>query len=390
MGSKKSQETQSPVENVKDLSLPMDEWIHSAEESNESFERITEPPSDLLLTTRKVIANVAQEEVDMYAPMDSASIEAVFVEPVESEKSTYGQETGPDSEPVTASPAVPSFAAEPQPELSLAASRPRWRIPALVFSFCLFGAIGLGMAALFLFTPMNTREATAGQMIDVAMAADPGELNEPNSVDPVKLSWSSVEPSAQIAFVDEQWQDVGVSESKRLPVVAVMPIQFAKGKIPNSSVPVGTSRVYGDISFSELSKDTFSQMALKILSDGGRFKTVSLMAATNGIKEIRSKSYCDCSDDDCKIAIARDLGIDMSLSTSVKKVGSRCLVAMKLVNLKSLTTEKAAFARGDCSDEGILRSLLVSVGRVNEIDVAATSPERINPPVSPVSTIFSH
>jgi hypothetical protein len=71
----------------------------------------------------------------------------------------------------------------------------------------------------------------------------------------------------------------------------------------------------------------------------------------------KADSYKNCYDQACQIEIGKEVAAQKSLSSSVMRLGSRCVVSLALYDLRTAATEKATTAEGGCGEDDVFVSM---------------------------------
>ena len=93
------------------------------------------------------------------------------------------------------------------------------------------------------------------------------------------------------------------------------------------------------------------------LTATGRFQVIPRGQLRRRLSQEKRASYRKCVDQSCQIEIGRELAAQKSLSCSVMRLGSKCMVNAVLYDLKRAATERAGSAKGACTEDGIVASL---------------------------------
>jgi hypothetical protein len=93
------------------------------------------------------------------------------------------------------------------------------------------------------------------------------------------------------------------------------------------------------------------------ISEGGTFRVVPPGDVRRALLQKKKETYKQCYDQKCQIELGRELAANKSLSTSILKIGKRCVVTSQLYDLKTQTTDVSAKAKGKCSGDGLMESI---------------------------------
>jgi hypothetical protein len=100
------------------------------------------------------------------------------------------------------------------------------------------------------------------------------------------------------------------------------------------------------------------------LSESGEFEVVPQDKLKQALVGKKKESYKHCYQQSCQIEIGQEVAASKALSTQVMKVGTKCMVACNLYDLRKATSGKAATARGLCSEDGITASMDTVVAKL--------------------------
>ena len=69
------------------------------------------------------------------------------------------------------------------------------------------------------------------------------------------------------------------------------------------------------------------------------------------LRQQKRDSFRACYDEQCQIALGRELAAQKSLSTQIARIGSQCMVMSALYDLKRATSERSASHKTGCTQE---------------------------------------
>ena len=75
------------------------------------------------------------------------------------------------------------------------------------------------------------------------------------------------------------------------------------------------------------------------------------------LREQKRASYKECYEASCQIEIGKEMAAGFALSTRIVRIGSKCLVAMKMFDLRTAATAWASTGRGPCDEDSLLASI---------------------------------
>jgi len=90
------------------------------------------------------------------------------------------------------------------------------------------------------------------------------------------------------------------------------------------------------------------------LAQDGVFKVVPTSEIQAALRQGQAESYKACYDEACQIEIGKEIAAQKSLSTKISQFDTECVVSATLYDLRQTATDKAASAKGGCSQSEIL------------------------------------
>ena len=124
------------------------------------------------------------------------------------------------------------------------------------------------------------------------------------------------------------------AESAR-PVVAVFTLQ-SKGVALDAST-----------------RDRLSEYLTTRLAASGRYQVIPRADLKTRLSAQKKASYRSCYDSACQIEIGKELAAEKSLTASVIRMGTRCIMTIALYDLRRAATDGAATTRSDCQEEAL-------------------------------------
>lgn len=121
----------------------------------------------------------------------------------------------------------------------------------------------------------------------------------------------------------------------------------------------------------------------------GRYQVVPRDALRSRLRDQKKATYQQCFDASCQIEIGKELAADHALATRVVRIGSNCVVTLKLFDLRTAATSWASTARGPCTEDGLLASIEEAIrlgaGKTPAAEAPAVKTEKTSAAVSPPS-----
>jgi hypothetical protein len=117
------------------------------------------------------------------------------------------------------------------------------------------------------------------------------------------------------------------------------------------------------------------------LGEGGLFRIVPRDEIKKRLVQVKAESYSECKDLSCQVEIGRELAAQMTVTTSVGRIGDTCVVSSGLYDLAKAATLRTASARGPCTSEEMLERIGEIAAKLQgKKTVSETSP-RLSPEV---------
>ena len=108
----------------------------------------------------------------------------------------------------------------------------------------------------------------------------------------------------------------------------------------------------------------------------GGFLVVPPETLRQALAKQKAESYRDCYDESCRIEIGQELAAEKALAGAVARIGTRCVVTLKLYDLRQSAQEAAGTAKGSCDEDGVLDSIETALRRlVGRPQVVRTPPK---------------
>ncbi len=90
------------------------------------------------------------------------------------------------------------------------------------------------------------------------------------------------------------------------------------------------------------------------LSECGAYRIVSQGDIRRALLEKAKETYKECYDQKCQIELGRELAANKTISSSILKIGTKCIVTSQVYDLRTQTTEISAKAEGACATGDLL------------------------------------
>jgi len=89
--------------------------------------------------------------------------------------------------------------------------------------------------------------------------------------------------------------------------------------------------------------------------------------------QLKKSSYKPCYAQSCQITIGKELAAQKTLSTSIIKLGSTCMVTSVVYDLKAAASEGGASVEGECTENGIVDSIKEVITQLGQRSQARAS-----------------
>ena len=119
-----------------------------------------------------------------------------------------------------------------------------------------------------------------------------------------------------------------------------------------------------DAKHAQLPRATVSQLDGLVgaeLAATNRFTVVPKGEVKKALLDAKKESYRACYDEACQIELGKELAAERTLSGAIARLGKRCVISLRLYDLRTSATTKAATADGACTAEALLESMRSAV-----------------------------
>ncbi|MCK5800590.1 MAG: hypothetical protein KAI47_25550 [Deltaproteobacteria bacterium] len=115
------------------------------------------------------------------------------------------------------------------------------------------------------------------------------------------------------------------------------------------------------------------------LGSSGAYQVVPRDQIKIALRQQKKKSYKSCYKQSCQLAIGQELSADMSLASTIMKIGKKCVLTVALYDLKKATTDKGADAEGKCSEEALMTAVKIVVAKLSKRGSRPINPVVLKP-----------
>jgi hypothetical protein len=93
------------------------------------------------------------------------------------------------------------------------------------------------------------------------------------------------------------------------------------------------------------------------LGERGRFQIIPRQEIKKRLVQQKKASFKACYDQSCQIEVGRELAAQFTVSASISRVGSTCIVTSALFDLRKAATTTTASAKGPCTADDLLAAM---------------------------------
>ncbi len=123
------------------------------------------------------------------------------------------------------------------------------------------------------------------------------------------------------------------------------------------------------------------------LGEGGHFQMIPRQEIKKRLTAQKKESFKACYDQSCQIEVGRELAAQLTVSSSVSRVGSSCILTAGLFALKKGATINTATARATCDADALIEAIEKVADKLKGLETAAAKPPtqpQIKPQPQPV------
>jgi hypothetical protein len=102
------------------------------------------------------------------------------------------------------------------------------------------------------------------------------------------------------------------------------------------------------------------------LSESGAYRVVPPGDIRRALRAKARESHKRCYDKQCQIELGRELAANKTVSSSILKIGSPCVITCSIYDLQTQTAELSAKVEGGCSADELLASMREVARRLTE------------------------
>lgn len=164
-------------------------------------------------------------------------------------------------------------------------------------------------------------------------------------------------------------------EGMRAPLVLVLALASPAAEA-SDVVAVFDLEAHG-VRITDATRRALTDYAATRLAADDRYAIVPHHEIRSALRREKAESYRACYDEACQIEIGKEIAANLTLSTKVSRIGSSCVTTMRLYDLRSAATVRAATARGGCARDAwvvaVERCVDELLGRAAAVTLASRS-----------------
>jgi hypothetical protein len=121
------------------------------------------------------------------------------------------------------------------------------------------------------------------------------------------------------------------------------------------------------------------------LGEQGKYQIIPRQEIRKRLVRQKKASFKACYDQSCQIEVGREMAAQFTVSASISRVGSTCIITAAMYDLKKAATYKTGTAKGPCTADDLLVSVEQIAGKLEGSGVATAPPEPVveTPPPPP-------
>ncbi len=119
-------------------------------------------------------------------------------------------------------------------------------------------------------------------------------------------------------------------------------------------------------------RGSLTDYAATLLATDPRYAIVPPDEIRGALRREKAASYRECYDASCQIEIGKEIAANLTLSTTLSRIGRTCVVSMRLYDLRTSASVAAATTRGACSDDAYVYAIEKCVAELTGRDPPPT------------------
>jgi hypothetical protein len=119
------------------------------------------------------------------------------------------------------------------------------------------------------------------------------------------------------------------------------------------------------------------------LGEQGRYQIIPRREIKKRLVEQKRASFKACYDQSCQIEVGREMAAQFTVSASISRVGSTCIITAAMYDLRKAATHKTGTAKGPCTADDLLTAVEQIASKLEGSRVPSPEPVVETPPPAP-------
>ena len=120
------------------------------------------------------------------------------------------------------------------------------------------------------------------------------------------------------------------------------------------------------------------------LGETGKYRIIPRDEIRARLTAEKKKSFKECVDQSCQIEIGRELAAQLTVNSSISRVGSQCIITAAMFDLQKAATSRTASAKGKCdADDLVVAVEQIAAKLLGQTTVAEKAPPKKEPAPAP-------
>jgi hypothetical protein len=121
------------------------------------------------------------------------------------------------------------------------------------------------------------------------------------------------------------------------------------------------------------------------LGESGQYRIIPRDEIRKRLTAEKKKSFKECVDQSCQIEIGRELAAQLTVNSSISRVGSQCIITAAMFDLQKAATSRTASAKGKChADDLVVAVELIAAKLLGQTTVVEKAPPPVKPAPAPL------
>jgi len=120
------------------------------------------------------------------------------------------------------------------------------------------------------------------------------------------------------------------------------------------------------------------------LGETGKYRIIPRDEIRARLTTEKKKSFKECVDQSCQIEIGRELAAQLTVNSSISRVGSQCIITAAMFDLQKAATSRTASAKGKCAaDDLVVAVEQIAAKLLGQTTVVEKAPSKKEPAPAP-------